>query len=210
MSVNITIEYNENLTPIEVEQLRELEAATYTALRSHAILGRARWTAKLDPSRRSIFALERVTGGSGMLTYYAPHELSHLNPDLIDRHIFRDRHSYIELLSDRPLIFECLTSSQRADIVNFRRDITVLVPCSATELGNISSYPRAPSMPTHVEVAPTPVALSGSATAQIMVHTPLGLKGAWQRLFIATYHESGRIFFREIDAETIEAVFRFQ
>jgi len=55
-----------------------------------------------------------------------------------------------------------------------------------------------------------PQAVTDSATAQIMVHSPLGLGGDWERLFIATYHLGGHIFFPNIDNDTIEAVFRFQ
>lgn len=149
MPETITIEYNENLIPTEVDQLRAFEFALHAALSGHVILGRVRWTAKLDSNRRIIYTLDRVTGGSGMLTCYAPHELSRLTPHDIERDILGGRYTYVAPLSDRPLSFEHLSSTQRADIVNHRRDVTILVPRSATRLGDIASYSRSPGMPTH-------------------------------------------------------------
>jgi hypothetical protein len=105
--------------------------------------------------------------------------------------------------------FATMSAEERADILKQRRNIAIRIPKSLIKVPDLSKCEHSPLMPTHVEIAPTPIALEDKAAAQILVHAPAGLEGAWQRLFIMTYREGGRVFYRNIDADSIEAFFDF-
>jgi hypothetical protein len=106
--------------------------------------------------------------------------------------------------------FATMTAQERADIVNDRQNMVIRVPKSASKAANLANLSRSRLMPTHVEIPPSPVVLDDRSTAQIFIHSPGGLEGAWQRLFIMTYNKGGRVFYRDLDADNVEAVFRFQ
>ena len=106
--------------------------------------------------------------------------------------------------------FATMTTQERADIVNNHQNIAIRIPKSLVKAPNLATLTRSAVMPTHVEIPPSPVVLDDRSTAQIFVHAPDGLEGAWQRLFIMTYHQGGAVFYRELDANSVEAVFRFQ
>jgi len=105
--------------------------------------------------------------------------------------------------------FITLSPEQRASIVNERRDEVLRVPKAVVKIGDLRGIGRSVLMPTHVEFPPTPIALEDKAAAQIFVHAPAGIEGAWQRFFLMVYRQGGRIFFRDLDTGDLEAVVRF-
>ena len=106
------------------------------------------------------------------------------------------------------LIFANLSQQEALEISKQRRDCTVLV---GKEIANtkIAGVPFSPLMPTHVEIPPSTIIERDEEAAQIFAYAPPGLKGDWMRLYMLTYREGGRIFLREHDGQTLEAVFRF-
>lgn len=104
--------------------------------------------------------------------------------------------------------FENLLSQQRTDIVNFRQDTALLVPRAVLKVERYSALTPSPLMPTHVETLPTSV-LTKQDASKIAFHSPPGLEGAWQILHVATYVNGGRIFYRDINDDYVEAAFRF-
>jgi hypothetical protein len=111
-------------------------------------------------------------------------------------------------IEEPPLIFANLSQQQALEISKQRRDCTVLV---GKEVANTGVAGVAPSalMPTHVEIPPSTIIEYDEVAAQIFAFAPSGLNGHWMRLYMLTYRQGGRVFFREHDARTLEAVFRF-
>ena len=105
--------------------------------------------------------------------------------------------------------FEEMDTQQRAGIVNNRTNVTISVDRETAELEGVSGFVRSPILPTHVEIPPTPVALTEENAAQIFVHSGEGTRGAWNRFFIMVYFNGGRMFFKDTDQNQLEAVIRF-
>ncbi len=101
-----------------------------------------------------------------------------------------------------------MSTDERADIPNNRRNCTISVPKSVAKV-NVSALPTSEVMPTHVETPPMPIAYEDEAARKILAGAPDGPEGRWQNLYLKTYLAGGRIFYRERDALLLDAVFVF-
>jgi len=105
--------------------------------------------------------------------------------------------------------FEELTAADRGDIVNNRRNVTFTASKNTLRTGGYSNAPRSSIMPTHVEVPPTPAALTRESLASIFVSAGDDMHGRWIRFYLAAYYLGGRIFYRDLPSGDIEVVVRF-
>lgn len=208
MPEDAKVEYHRNLKRIEIDVLRSIEPALKAALESRQLFGRAKWIAKVDPHNRTFYVLERVQRSGEMEAYVLFDEIGGLDFEKL-RDLLMTRRRYDGLLTERPLLFEELSSEQRAAIANEYLDSTIILPKHVAKIESLAGFPPAPSMPTHVENPPTYAALTDRGAAQILVGSGSDAAGAWLRLYIMVYRNGGRIFFRELDASDVEAVVRF-
>ena len=105
--------------------------------------------------------------------------------------------------------FETLDAQQRADIFNNRTNTTITVDRKAVGIQGVSEMVPSAAFPSHVEIPPTPIALLDENAAQILVRSGDGPKGAWMRFFIMVYRNGGRVYFRDLDPNQLEAVIQF-
>lgn len=112
-------------------------------------------------------------------------------------------------MKGREMEFETLGSEERANIINRRISTTLTVARTTAGLQEVSGFATSPILPTHVELPPTPIALTEAKAAEIFVHSGDGPRGAWNRFFIMVYYNGGRIFFKELDGRQLEAVVQF-
>jgi hypothetical protein len=210
MPEEATIEYHRNLKRIETDVLRRVESAAIHALERRLIFGRSRWIAKVDSKNRTFYVLERVHRPGEMLTYCVFDEIGRLDSDTLHDHLMGKRTRYDESLTERPLLFEELSPDQCAAIANGYLDSTVIVPKHVARVESLSGFSRSAAMPTHVEIQPTPVALTDEGAAQIPVGSGSAAAWTWHKLFLMVYRSGGRVFFRERNAADLEAVIGFQ
>jgi hypothetical protein len=105
--------------------------------------------------------------------------------------------------------FEDLTSPERGDIVNNRRDITFTASKTTLGTNSYANLPRSSIMPTHVELVPTAPALDPKSFGTALVSTSDDMAGRWTRFYLVVYYLGGRIFYKDLPSGDIEVVVRF-
>jgi hypothetical protein len=105
--------------------------------------------------------------------------------------------------------FEALDPDERAGLVNRRTNTVLTVDRTTAGIRGVANFATSPILPTHVELPPTPLALTEENAAEILVHSGDGPKGAWNRFFIMVYFNGGRIFFKEHDSNELEVAVLF-
>lgn len=104
--------------------------------------------------------------------------------------------------------FTALSIEERDAIVEKRESVSLRVSKGVLKIANLpkgGAFSRA----GYCEIPPTPIALQPKPAAEIYVHAPPGPAGDRQRLFILTYRQGGKIYFRNLDDEAVEARFIF-
>jgi hypothetical protein len=105
--------------------------------------------------------------------------------------------------------FETLSAREWSGIAGQRQNQSLSIK---KENAGLSTFHRATQSrvnPGYVEYPPTDAALTNKGAAELIVGLSHDLKGDWNRFTILVYRAGGRIFFKELNPTTFEALVEF-